>query len=79
MNTKQRKVLELAPSNMKWSDIESLFVSLGAEISEGNGSRVRIELHGVKMVFHRPHPKREIDKGALLSVRKFLISAGTTS
>ena len=62
MNTKQRKVLELIfktplSSNIKWSDIESLFESLGAEISEGNGSRVRIELHGVKMVFHRPQPK----------------------
>jgi len=27
------------PSNIKWADIETLFVALGAEISEGRGSR----------------------------------------
>ncbi len=63
-------------SSVKWLDIESLFKNLGAEISEGNGSRVRIELNGVKAVFHRPHPKRETDKGALVSVRRFLNNAG---
>ena len=29
-------------------------MALGAEISEGNGSRVRIALNGVRAVFHRP-------------------------
>lgn len=81
MNTKQRKTLELifknpVQSNVKWSDIEKLFNGFGADISEGNGSRVRIELNGVRAVFHRPHPQKEIDKGALISVRKFLINAG---
>lgn len=45
-------------------------------ISEGAGSRVRIVLHGVKAVFHRPHPKNVTDKGALISMRKFLNNAG---
>lgn len=39
-------------------------------------TKVDKELNGVKAVFHRPHPSREIDKGALQSVRKFLINAG---
>lgn len=39
-------------------------------------SRVRIELNGVKAVFHRPHPRPDTDKGALVSVRKFLNNAG---
>lgn len=47
-----------------------------AEISEGSGSRVRIVLNGVKAVFHRPHPTAETDKGALISMRKFLENAG---
>jgi hypothetical protein len=51
---------------------------LNAFISEGRGARVRIELNGVKAVFHRPHPKRETDKGALVSVRRFLENAGIT-
>ena len=81
MNAKQRKILQLifkrpAPADMRWSDIESLFKSLGAEISEGNGSRVRIVLNGVRAVFHRPHPQREVDKGALVDVQSFLVNAG---
>jgi hypothetical protein len=59
-------------SNIVWKDCERLLVALGAEISEGQGSRLRILLHGVKAVFDRPHPKKEIDKGALVSLRKFL-------
>ena len=31
-------------SDIEWQDIENLLRSLGAEISEGNGSRVRIKL-----------------------------------
>jgi hypothetical protein len=53
-----------------WRDIEALFVACGAEISEGQGSRVRVALNGVRAVFHRPHPQKE--KGAVKSVRRFL-------
>jgi len=63
-------------ANVRWSDIESLLEFLGAEIDEGNGSRVRVALNGVRAVFHRPHPERTTDKGALKSVRRFLIEAG---
>lgn len=58
-----------------WRDIEALFVACGAEISEGNGSRVRVALNGVRAVFHRPHPQKETDKGAVKSVRRFLTEA----
>jgi hypothetical protein len=50
----------------------------GAEITEGNGSRVRIALNGVRAVFHRPHPQKETDKGAVKSTRRFLTEAGLT-
>jgi len=63
-------------SSVKWKDIEALFESLGAEIEEGRGSRVRILLNDQMAVFHRPHPRKETDKGALVSVKKFLIAAG---
>ena len=63
-------------SNIVWKDIESLLLALGAELSEGNGSRVRIVLNGVRAVFHRPHPRKESDRGAIVSMRKFLITAG---
>jgi hypothetical protein len=81
MNRKNLKTLEAIfddplRSNVLWKDIEALFEAAGAEISEGNGSRIRIYLNGVKAVFHRPHPGKEIDKGALKSVRRFLREAG---
>jgi hypothetical protein len=63
-------------SDVVWAHIESLFRSLGAELSEGRGSRVRVALNGVRAVFHRPHPQKETDKGALVSVRRFLEAAG---
>ncbi|MFH1644717.1 MAG: type II toxin-antitoxin system HicA family toxin [bacterium] len=81
MNKKQLEILKAifekpAKSNIKWNDIESLLKHLGAQITQGNGSRIRIVLNEVKAVFHRPHPKKETDKGALTSVRKFLKNAG---
>jgi len=63
-------------ANIAWSDIEALLIAAGAEISEGRGSRVRVSLNGVDSVFHRPHPQKETDKGALKSVRRYLTEAG---
>ena len=83
MNKKHARTLESifkipVQSTVPWKDCEQLLQSLGAKISEGSGSRVRIELNGVKAVFHRPHPRKEIDKGALVSLRKFLENAEIT-
>ncbi|MGA8164581.1 MAG: type II toxin-antitoxin system HicA family toxin [Waddliaceae bacterium] len=63
-------------SNVKWKDIESLFIALGGSVSEGKGSRVKVYLKDTVAVFHRPHPKKETDKGALVSVRRFLEEVG---
>ena len=63
-------------SSIPWADIEKLLLALGAELSEGRGSRVRIYLNKVRAVFHRPHPKKETDKGAVKSMRRFLTEAG---
>jgi len=81
LNKKHQKILdsifvEPVRSNVIWNDIEKLLKALGTEISQGRGSRVRLYLNGVKAVFHRPHPKKETDKGALKSMRRFLMEAG---
>ena len=81
MDRKHRKTLEAIfekpeRANIPWRDIEALFMALGAEISEGRGSRVRVALKDVRAVFHRPHPRKEINKGAVKSVRRFLEAAG---
>ncbi|MFN0196987.1 MAG: type II toxin-antitoxin system HicA family toxin [Planctomycetaceae bacterium] len=62
-------------SNIPWREIESMLEAAGAEISEGAGSRVRIALNGIRAVFHRPHPQKETDKGAVKSMRRFLTEA----
>lgn len=64
------------PSGLVWRDIEAMLLNFGAELEEGKGSRIRIVLNGVRAVFHRPHPQKETDKGAIVSMRRFLIEAG---
>ena len=81
LNKKQQKTLvklfeQPVRSDISWKDIESLLLALGAEISEGRGSRVRVALNGVRAVFHRPHPQTQTDKGAVASMRRFLTEAG---
>jgi hypothetical protein len=81
MNAKQKKTMESVFKNpiqadILWSDIESLLAALGSELSEGSGSRIRVKLNGVRAVFHRPHPEKTTDKGAVNSVRRFLENAG---
>ncbi|MCW5968696.1 MAG: type II toxin-antitoxin system HicA family toxin [Blastocatellales bacterium] len=63
-------------ANIDWDDIEKMLLALGAELSEGRGSRVRIALRDVRAVFHRPHPAKETDRGAVRSMRRFLEAAG---
>ncbi len=49
MQDKHKKVFESVfkkpiPANIEWEQIESLLEALDAEITEGNGSRVRVKL-----------------------------------
>ena len=80
MNKRHKKTIDRIfekpeRSDIPLKDIESLIVALGGEISEGRGSRVRIFLNDIRAVFHRPHPKRVTDKGAVKSMRRFLKEA----
>jgi len=63
-------------SDVRWSEVESLLISLGALVSEGRGSRVRVSLNDTRAVFHRPHPGNQINKASLASVERFLREAG---
>lgn len=63
-------------SGIAWKDIEAMLIALGADIAEARGSRVLIILNGAEAVFHRPHPRKETDKGAVKSLRRFLENAG---
>jgi len=61
---------------MKWQQIEALFLALGAQAIEGRGSRVRFELNGVIATFHRPHPSKEARPYQVRDARQFLEQAG---
>jgi hypothetical protein len=83
LNSKQQKTLELlfetpVRSDIAWVDVEKLFVSLGATVQQGKGSRVRVALNNIKAVFHEPHPQREVCKCTVKDIRDFLMNAGFT-
>jgi len=83
MKQKHRRTLEAiyarpTPANIQWRDIQALFVELGAEVTEREGSRVGVFLFGEARVFHRPHPSPDTDKGAVVSIRRWLEMHGVT-
>lgn len=63
-------------ADISWTEIENLFRALGATVPEREGSRLAVLLGGRVAIFHRPHPQKETDKGAVKAVRRFLESAG---
>jgi len=63
-------------ADIRWNEAVALIRALGGEISQGRGSRVRFVLHGRRAVFHRPHPRPEMVKGAVEALRDYLIEAG---
>lgn len=76
MNKVHRKTLEAIfrrppPATLEWRRIESLFIAMGANVIEGAGSRVRFELEGVVVTFHRPHPNKEAKPYQIRDVRAF--------
>ena len=81
VNSKNKKTLrqvykDPVSPNIPWRDIEKLFIALGGIVTEGAGSRVRVKLGDALAVFHRPHPEKVTDKGAVKSVRRFLENSG---
>lgn len=81
MKQKHRRTLEKIFSrpvsgNIQWRDIEALFLELGADISEREGSRIGVRLFGERRAFHRPHPSPNTDKGAVASIREWLAVHG---
>ncbi|MCK9512625.1 MAG: type II toxin-antitoxin system HicA family toxin [Pigmentiphaga sp.] len=81
MRAKHHKTLQLifsrpTPASVKWSDAVALFIELGGEVTEREGSRVAVFLFGQIKVMHRRHPSPEMDKGAVASIRKWLEENG---
>lgn len=81
MNSKQKRTLSIifnepVSRTLHWKDIESLFLSLKIEKTEGKGSRVRFHKAGKIASFHRPHPHKEAKKYQIRDARTFLEQLG---
>ena len=63
-------------SGVRWADIESLFLALGAALGQRAGSRISVRLDDSFAVFHRPHPRPEASKDLVEAIRNFLREAG---
>lgn len=62
--------------NIHWREVESLLKSLGAELHEMPGARLRVILNGREGILHRPHHSSVLPKQDVKHIRKFLLSAG---
>jgi len=81
MNKRQRATLEAVfmkpvPQNIRWKDVESLIRALGGTVQQREGSRVALELNGIRAVFHQPHPRPETDRNTVRDLTEFLERAG---
>lgn len=81
MTGKHRKTLVTIFSDstskaLEWARIEALFLAVGAQVIEGQGSRVRFVLNGIVGTFHRPHPAKEAKPYQVRDAREFLTKAG---
>ena len=80
MKRKHRRTLAAicnVQANLDWTDIEALFIELGAEIRERAGSRVRYRFpDGTRAVFHAPHPSGETGRATVREVMNLLKRMG---
>lgn len=84
MNSKHRKTLAAIFENpvdgaIDWARIEALFMAVGCNRSERDGSGVAFEKDGTYVFFHRPHPGREALRYRVKAARAFLEKIGVTS
>lgn len=61
---------------LEWSRIEALLVAAGCRRIEGTGSSVMFEKDGVRVYFHRPHPRKEALRYRVKDAREFLQKIG---
>lgn len=66
------------PSTIEWATVESLLVSIGCRIIDGDGPRVRFERDGIVAIFERPPPGKRVKRYQIRAVRDYLESLGVT-
>ncbi|TRC97399.1 type II toxin-antitoxin system HicA family toxin [Mesorhizobium sp. WSM4303] len=74
--TPERIFTNPVSGSIRWRDVEALLVALGADVSEGSGSRVRFTISGQTLFLHRPHPSPDTRRWAIRDIREFLTNVG---
>ena len=59
-------------ADVTWREVEGLLEALGAVVTVGSGSRIRVAFRDRRAVFHRPHPRKDLSKASLKALRRFL-------
>ena len=77
MKSRHKKTLEAifrqpTSGTIVFSDIEALLISMGGQLFERAGSRVKIILKGEAWHCHRPHPGKEAKKYQVEEARELL-------
>lgn len=70
-----------APADIRWSELKAALESLGFEMLNGSGSRVKF-FHNAKnqlISLHKPHPSPEVGKKTIDDVRECLKQSGFLS
>jgi hypothetical protein len=83
MSSRQERTLaavfeEPTRANILWRDVISMLAHFGATMEEREGSRVVVQMSGIAIVLHRPHPHKEIASYVVRDLRKYLTKMGVT-
>lgn len=81
MNNRHYKTLQIAfrdsvSGTIRWDDVEALLLAVGADLIEGNGSRICFVARGEVETFHRPHLDKEAKRYQIKAARAYLIRLG---
>lgn len=81
LNSGRRKTLidiftEPVRADIRWNDVENLMQALGAEVSQGKGSRVRFAFNDERATIHKPHPQPELKKYSVKKIKQFFENSG---
>ena len=81
MNSNHQKTLKSlfdnpVKKNIKWTDVEKLIIGVHGQITQGDGSRVRIVLGEQSLNIHTPHPHKELKPYQIRAIRKLFTEQG---
>jgi hypothetical protein len=65
-------------ANIHWREVESLLHHLGTEVEPLSGSRIRVRLHGIEGVLHRPHHSNVLNRQGVRELRAYLAHCRVT-